>query len=87
MRTLEDRCIGCDTRNVLLETKLEAFEDRFLGWSDKETQWFNQGMVAILSEIGWRIMPEANVLLGAKDGDWERWLQEQCREENVVLLA
>lgn len=63
---------------------LEAFEDRFLGWSEKETQWFNQGMVVVLSEIDWRIMPDTNALIEAKDGDWKEWLQEQCSELEMI---
>lgn len=63
---------------------LEAFEDRFLSWSEKETQWFNQGMIVSLSEMDWRIMPESNVLIEAKDGDWVKWLQEQCSELEMI---
>ena len=63
---------------------LEVFEDRFLGWSEKETQWFNKGMVVALSETDWDIMPETNVLIEAKDGDWENWLREQCSELEMI---
>jgi hypothetical protein len=63
---------------------LEVFEDMFLGWSEKETQWFNRGMLEVLSEIDWRIMPETNVLIEAKDGDWGKWLREQCSELEMI---
>lgn len=63
---------------------LETFEDRLLGWTEKETQWFNRGMVVVLSEVDWRIMPETNVLIDAIDGDWEKWLLEQCSELEMI---
>lgn len=63
---------------------VEVFEDRFLGWSVKETQRFNKGIADVLSEVDWRMMPETNVLTKAKDGDWTKWLCEQCSELEIV---
>lgn len=45
---------------------LEAFEDRFLGWSEKETQWFNQGMAVVPSGTDWRILLVTNVLIRSR---------------------
>lgn len=63
---------------------VEVFEDRFLGWSVKETQCFNKGIADVLSQVDWRMMPETNVLIKGKDGDWTKWLREQCNELKIV---
>lgn len=53
-------------------------------WTEKETQCFNQGIVVVLSDIDWRTMPETNVILQARDGDWGKWLQERCSELEMI---
>lgn len=64
---------------------LEVLGGLFASWDPVKTQQFNKGAERALNRTVWGIYPGVNVALKAGEGDWAKWLEEECEKLNWNL--
>ena len=57
---------------------LEVLGGLFASWDPVKTQEFNKGAERALNRTVWGTYPGVNVALKAGEGDWAKWLEEEC---------
>jgi hypothetical protein len=62
---------------------LEVLGGRFASWDPVKTQEFNKGAERALNRTVWKTYPGVNVALKAGEGDWAKWLEEECFKLNL----
>lgn len=75
-----------DLEKGVKDVLVSRLNDIFLGYCAADTQAFNKGLDRAMYSGSWCLYPSTNVLLEAREGDWEAWLKSRCEQLGMLSV-